>query len=86
MLNFTFMKEVTMLAFRRNAKGVLAAVKRGEHFVLTHRGRAVARLEPVRSAPEGPLHHDALYRIADFAVDGPGGKLDNATIDATVYG
>lgn len=75
-----------MLAFRRNAKRILAAVQRGERLLLTHRGRAVARLEPVRAATVDSLEDDALGRIADFTVAGPGGKLQNSDIDRTIYG
>jgi len=45
-----------MLEFRKNAESILRRVSQGERFVLSHRGRAAARLEPVASA--GDLEND----------------------------
>ena len=80
------MREMTMLEFRRNARRALDAVRRGERFLLTYRGKPVARLEPVGpgSAPIGD--DDSLLRIDEFALDGPGGALPNEAIDRLVYG
>jgi hypothetical protein len=54
-------------------------------FVLTYRGKPIARLEPVSaealSVPDG----DPLLRIEDFAVDGAGG-VSNEDIDRLLYG
>ena len=79
------MKRMSMLEFRRNAKQALDAVQRGERLLLTYRGKAVARLEPVVEANEIPPD-DPLLRIDDFAVDGPGGPLPNEQIDRLIYG
>ena len=73
-LNFklNYMREITMLELRRDARRWLEAIKNGERFVLTYRGQPVARLEPVRSEVlRGPAE-DPLLRIDDYAVDGPG--------------
>ena len=75
-----------MLEFRRNARRALEAVRRGERILLTYRGEAVARLEPVRPEPTAIPDDDPLLRIEDFAVDGPGGPLPNEAIDRIVYG
>lgn len=75
-----------MLAFRRNARRALESVRRGERLILTHRGRPVARLEPVRAAAAAPVDDDPLMRLDDFAFDGPGGSLTNAALDRIVYG
>lgn len=75
-----------MVEFRRNAQGALDAVRRGERIVLTYRGEAVARLEPVRAGPSGVPEDDPLLRVEDFAVDGPGGPLPSEAIDRIVYG
>lgn len=75
-----------MLEFRRNARRALEAVRRGERILLTYRGEAVARLEPVRPEQSTVPDDDPLLRIADFAVDGPGGRLPNDAIDRAVYG
>jgi len=49
-LNFNRNETVTMLEFRKNAEGILRRVRRGERFVLSHRGHAAARLEPISTA------------------------------------
>ncbi|HEX9729401.1 MAG TPA: hypothetical protein VGA37_12915 [Gemmatimonadales bacterium] len=85
-INFIFMKEVTMVEFRRNARRALDALRRGERLLLTYRGEAVARLEPVRAVAGVVPEEDALLHIEDFAVDGPGGAFSNAEIDRTLYG
>lgn len=75
-----------MVEFRRNAREWLEAVRRGERIILTYRGLAVARLEPIRPPASEPQETDALMRVDDFAVDGPGGPLPNEAIDRIVYG
>lgn len=80
------MRRLSMLQFRRDARRVLDAVRRGEGMILTYRGRAIARLEPVREAAHGPPEDDPLFHLDDYAVDGPRGKLSNAEIDRLVYG
>ena len=75
-----------MLEFRRNAKRALQAVQRGERVLLTYRGKAIARLEPVSGEISEVAPDDALLRIDDFAVDGPGGELPNEEIDRLIYG
>lgn len=80
------MREITMLEFRRDARRALACIRRGERLLLTYRGRPVARLEPVRGTGTAAVEEDALLRLDDFAVDGPGGPLTNADADRMVYG
>ena len=75
-----------MLAFRRNARQALDAVRRGERILLTYRGEPVARLEPVRPEHSNLRDDDPLLRIEDFAMDGPGEPLPNEAIDRIVYG
>jgi prevent-host-death family protein len=75
-----------MLEFRRNAKRALQAVQRGERVLLTYRGKAVARLVPVSEEVPEVAPDDALLRIEDFAVDGPGGELANVEVDRWSYG
>ena len=54
------MKTLSMLDFRRNAKQVLEAVRRGERLVLTYRGKPIARLvataDPRRGVSEQRQH------------------------------
>lgn len=80
------MRRVSMLEFRRDARRALEAVRRGERLILTYRGRAIARLEPVREAATGAPADDPLLRIDDYAVAGPRRKLSNAEIDRLLYG
>ena len=79
------MKTLSMLDFRRNARRVLEAVRRGERLVLTYRGEPVARLEPISAVTRPVPSDDPLLRIEDFAFDGPGGDLTNEQIDRLVY-
>lgn len=74
-----------MLELRRDARRWLEAVRNGERFVLTYRGKPVARLEPVRSGASDVPEDDPLLRIDDLAVDGAGGRLGNPEIDRVVY-
>jgi len=53
--------------------------------LLTYRGRPVARLEPVRDLQTATADSEALLRIDSFAVDGPGGVLQNQEIDRILY-
>ena len=76
------MKSVSMLDFRRDAERVLAKVRKGERLILTHRGKPVARLEPI--VDETPHPDDPFYSLTDLAV--PGGSLSNTQMDEVVYG
>lgn len=57
------MKIVTMLEFRQDAEGVLRRVARGERFVLSHRGKPAARLEPLERAASGDLENDPFLSV-----------------------
>lgn len=76
------MKSVSMLEFRRAADRVLAKVRQGERLILTHRGKPVARLEPIRDESIKP--DDAFYSLCDLAE--PAGSLSNPQIDEILYG
>jgi len=52
--------------------------------VLSHRGRAAARLEPVASA--GDLENDPFLTISRRAVPSPKGKTRHSDIDRILYG
>lgn len=80
-----FMKRISMLEFRKDARRALAAVQRGEPLLLTYRGQPIARLEPVRE-PDTVSEDDALLRVEAFAVDGPGHPIENDEIDRVIYG
>jgi prevent-host-death family protein len=76
------MKAVSMVEFRRDAERVLAKVKSGERLILTHRGKPVARLEPIRDEPHD--RDDPFYTICGLADSA--GSLTNPQIDEIVYG
>ena len=76
-------KAVSMLEFRRTADDVLKKVQQGERFLLTYRGRPVARLEPIVSGQ--PAADDPFYTIGEVASES-GGSLSNEQIDKILYG
>jgi antitoxin (DNA-binding transcriptional repressor) of toxin-antitoxin stability system len=80
------MKTVTMLEFRKNAAGILKRVARGECLLLTHRGKAAARLEPLAAAAPVPAPDDPALDLERFAVPGPGGRLTSRGVDRLLYG
>jgi prevent-host-death family protein len=76
------MKTVSMLSFRLHAERVLARVQNGERLILTHRGKPVARLEPIQN--DCFEADDPFYGLCDVAE--PMGTLNNREIDKIVYG
>lgn len=80
------MKTVTMLEFRQHAKSVLRRIAKGERFVLSHRGRPVARLEPLSALPGSDPTGDPFLTIARRARPSPKGKTKHADIDRILYG
>ncbi len=80
------MKTVTMLQFRRDAEGILRRVARGERFVLSHRGRPAARLEPVDAPQELDPNKDPFLNIGRRATPSPKGKTAHPDIDRILYG
>lgn len=77
------MTTVSMLQFRQNSAAILRRLRKGERLVLTHRGKPVARLEPLRDALPDP--DDPAYRLFEHA-DPQGESLTNQEIDDVVYG
>lgn len=75
-----------MLEFRKNAEGILRRVAHGERFVLSHRGRPAARLEPVENGNGSDLANDPFLNIASRAVPSPKGKTPHNEIDRILYG
>lgn len=76
------MKEISMLDLRRDAERIISRVQKGERLILTRRGKAVARLEPIR---EEPLNaDDPFYSLCELAE--PTGSLNDRQIDEIVYG
>jgi len=85
-LNFNLMKTVTMLEFRKDAEGILRRVAKGERFVLSHRGRPAARLEPVTRPVELDPANDPFLTIGRRALPSPKGKTRHREIDQILYG
>ena len=80
------MTKVTMLEFRRDARGVLQRLARGERFLLSHRGKAVARLEPVEAQGDPDPETDLFLTIGRRARRSPRGRTKHAEIDRILYG
>ncbi len=79
------MKTVTMLEFRKDAEGVLRRIAKGERFVLSHRGRPAARLEPVAAAAASGPANDPFLGIGRRAVPSPRGRTRHRDIDRILY-
>ena len=80
------MKTVTMLDFRQRAAEILREVAGGHTVTLSYRGRPAVRLEPVRppaSVKRGAV--DPFYALDRLAAK-DGKSLNNAEMDALVYG
>ena len=80
------MKTVTMLEFRQDAEGVLRRIAKGERFVLSHRGKPAARLEPLSAPASAEAANDPFLGIARRAKPSPKGKTKHADIDRILYG
>lgn len=80
------MKSVTMLEFRQDAEGVLRRIAKGERFVLSHRGKPAARLEPLTPSPSADLADDPFLAIAQRAKPSPKGPTPHADLDRILYG
>ncbi len=85
-LKFNTMKTVTMLQFRKDAERVLRRIAKGERFVLSHRGKPAARLEPLAEASPAASHGDPFLAIAQRAKPSPKGKTPHRQIDQILYG
>jgi len=80
------MKTVTMLEFRQNAQSILRRIAKGERFVLTHRGKRAARLEPLTNPPNSAASTDPFLTIGSRATASSKGKTTHADIDRIIYG
>jgi prevent-host-death family protein len=76
------MEKVSILEFRRDAESVIRKVRQGKRLILTHRGKPVMRLEPIREDNIRP--DDPFYTIAELAVPNER-SLTNEEIDQIVY-
>jgi prevent-host-death family protein len=72
---------------RTRLSQLVARAERGERITIARAGRPVATLGPPRSRSRAALPpDDPLLNLDTFAVDGAGGRLENAEIDRLVYG
>lgn len=77
------MKAISVLEFRKQAASILKQVQQGQRFIVTYRGKEVARLEPVTrdiDPSDDPFY--ALDRLASET----GKSLSNAEMDRIIYG
>ena len=80
------MKSVTMLEFRQDAEGILRRLAKGERFVLSHRGKPAARLEPLAPSPAADPASDPFLAIARRAQPSPKGPTPHADRDRILDG
>lgn len=79
------MKQVTMLQLRKQAQTILRSVAKGERFVLSHRGKPVAMLQPLPEA--APVQeNDPFLTIGARATPSPKGPTRHKDIDKILYG
>jgi prevent-host-death family protein len=75
------MKRISITDLRRNAKRFIKRIEKGERFILTRRGKPMARLEPIIDKTKDV--DDPFYSIADLATKS--GSLTNERIDEILY-
>jgi prevent-host-death family protein len=78
---------VNIHAAKTQLSQLVKRAERGERITIARDGKAVAQLGPAprrktRALPSG----DPLLNLDSFAVEGAGGNLTNADIDAILYG
>ncbi len=77
------MDTVSMAEFRRNAEAIIRKARQGKRMILTYRGKAVMRLEPI--SDELPDSDDPFYALPELA-DSRGKTLTNEQMDRIIYG
>ena len=80
------MKAMTMLEFRQDAESVSRRIAKGDRFMLSHRGKPAARLEPLVAAQSLDPANDPFLSISHRAKPGPKGKTKHADIDQILCG
>ncbi len=77
------METISLLDVRRNAKGLVGRLVRGESFRLTYRNRPVGELFPLKK--NQPIEiSDPVYAVFEHGED-LGGTLDSRAADALIY-
>ncbi|MFZ2656181.1 MAG: hypothetical protein WAX69_14715 [Victivallales bacterium] len=79
------METVTMLDFRRNAGKIIRRAVSGERMLLSYRGKAVLRIEPVTAKDAKAIADDPFFRLSELAAKDKNGDLSNEEIDHLVY-
>jgi prevent-host-death family protein len=78
---------VNMHDAKSNLSKLVARAERGERITIARAGKPVAVLgPPVRKKQQALSPDDPLLNLDDFAVEGPGGKLEHTDIDRLLYG
>jgi antitoxin (DNA-binding transcriptional repressor) of toxin-antitoxin stability system len=80
------MRTVTITELRKSAGSLLRRVEKGERFMLSYRGRAVARLEPLHAPFVGDPTRDPFFTVGDRAMPSPKGRTEHSDLDRIVYG
>jgi prevent-host-death family protein len=71
---------------KSNLSKLVARAERGERITIARAGKPVATLGPAARKHQQALSpDDPLLNLDRFAVNGPGGKLDNEAIDHLLY-
>ena len=73
-----------MLEIRRNARGLVERLSRGESFTITYRNQPVGELRPVTEVT-AVQEDDPVYRLGTRAED-LGDSLDAQQADTLLYG
>lgn len=76
------MVKVSLLEFRRDARGIVRRLRRGQRMILTYRGLPVARMEPITE--ETVAEDDPIYSLSDIAVRDLT-SISNQEIDRVIY-
>lgn len=82
--HFAAMQKISMLELRRNTRGLVERLQRGESFTITYRNQPIGELRPVRGVSE-LREDDPVYRVADRAED-LGESMDASQADTLLYG
>ena len=76
------MRRISLPEFRRDAEEVIRQAQQGERMILTYRGKAVLRLEPIREQAAGS--DDPFYSLGQLASHETD-ALTNEEIDKVIY-
>jgi antitoxin (DNA-binding transcriptional repressor) of toxin-antitoxin stability system len=76
------MVKVSLLEFRRDARGIVRRLRKGQRMILTYRGLPVARMEPITE--ETVAEDDPIYSLSDLAVRDLA-SISNEEIDRVIY-